>query len=101
MAYTFYDTEGHGYLRVPFYELVDLGIHDEISKFSYLSNIKFGIDETSQAYLEEDVDLGLFLKAKNLENLDDLDYKIKDVDIDYFEDDFFSRADYQNLERRY
>ena len=55
---------------------------------------KQGLDGNFEVYLEEDVDLGLFLKAKNLENLDDLDYKVKDVDIDYFEDDFFVRYDY-------
>ena len=37
MAYTFYDTEGHGYLRVPYYELLDLDIQDDISRFSYIN----------------------------------------------------------------
>jgi len=95
MAYTFYDTGGHGYLRVTYDELVYLGIHNDISKFSYTHssdhpNIEFLV------YLEEDADLGLFLKAKNLENLEDLNYKIKDVDIDYFEWDVFQRYDFMD-----
>ena len=82
MAYTFYDTGGHGYLRVTYDELVYLGIHNDISKFSYTHssdhpNIEFLV------YLEEDADLGLFLKAKNLERnqmfVKELEYFLKCV----------------------
>ena len=46
---------GHGWLRVPVDYLKKIGIADKITKDSYVSD--------SHAYLEEDIDMGLFLRA--------------------------------------
>jgi len=60
--YTFYEDPGHGWLKVPMTELVDLGVAGTISSYSYR-------DDTD-AYLEEDCDLTTFLDAK----LPDIDW---------------------------
>lgn len=52
--FKFYSDPSHGWLAVKTKELVDLGIANKISSFSY----KRG--QTS--YLEEDCDAGIFLK---------------------------------------
>ena len=52
---TYHSDPGHGWLEVPRNDLITLGIADEISACSYQ-------DETS-AYLEEDVDAGVYLRA--------------------------------------
>ena len=54
--YIFYNDPGHGWLQVPVSELVQLGIADKISGYSYLHKDK--------AYLEEDCDAAVFLRAK-------------------------------------
>ncbi len=46
---------GHGWLKVSLGELQTLGIQDRISQFSY----QRGVD----VFLEEDRDMGIFLKA--------------------------------------
>ena len=48
----FYSDPGHGWLRVPKKILVELGIQDKISSFSYMKG--------QYVYLEEDADLSLF-----------------------------------------
>jgi len=45
----------HGWLAVPYSELVELKITDKISKYSYRKN--------HTVFLEEDVDAGIYLKA--------------------------------------
>jgi hypothetical protein len=53
--YVFTSDPGHGWLRVPMAELVEMGIADKISQYSYISaNRRF-------AYLEEDCDLSVFI----------------------------------------
>lgn len=54
--YTFYEDPGHGWLEVSKQELKDLGITDDISKYSYMKG--------QLAYLEEDSDLGVFIRAR-------------------------------------
>lgn len=54
--YIFFNDPGHGWLQVRKAELVELGIADKISSYSYM-NATF-------AYLEEDCDAGVFLRAK-------------------------------------
>jgi len=78
MKYVFYDTEGHGYLEVTYDEIVDLGIEEDITESSYIS------PKRDKVYLEEDYDLGLFLKKKKVD-FDDLSYRIKYVDSSYFD----------------
>jgi hypothetical protein len=54
--YKFHADAGHGWLAVKRFELVELGILENISHFSY--------QRGKTVYLEEDRDMGLFLKAK-------------------------------------
>lgn len=53
--YEFHEDAGHGWLRVPYVELSDLGVQP--SKYSYMDTRR------EFAYLEEDIDAGLFLDA--------------------------------------
>ena len=57
-TYTFHQDPGHGWLAVKRQELVDLGIHEQISHYSY--------QRGKTVYLEEDCDLQIFLAAKKL-----------------------------------
>jgi deoxyadenosine/deoxycytidine kinase len=54
MMYTFHSDTGHGWLQVKRRELIDLGILDKISHYSY----QYGPD----VYLEEDGDLNCFMR---------------------------------------
>jgi hypothetical protein len=60
--YTFFTDAGHGWLRVPVSELIELGIERDISSYSYLSG--------DWAYLEEDCDMAKFLDAWYQRGLD-------------------------------
>ena len=53
--YEFHEDAGHGWLRVPYAELAELGVHP--SEYSYMDTRR------EFAYLEEDMDAGLFLEA--------------------------------------
>ena len=56
MNYIFHEDAGHGWLQVPQEEIEQLNLRSKISPFSY---------ESEQfAFLEEDLDTGIFLKAK-------------------------------------
>ena len=54
-TYTFYEDPGHGWLAVPLGNLVELGVADKITGYSYLIG--------DMAYLEEDWDMSVFLLA--------------------------------------
>ena len=56
-VYIKHDDPGHGWLAVPVADLVDLGIHESISSYSYLSRDK------QTVYLEEDDDMSKFYVA--------------------------------------
>ena len=56
-VFTKHDDAGHGWLEVSIEDLIDLNIQDKISNFSYIDSIKKLI------YLEEDVDMTLFMKS--------------------------------------
>jgi len=60
---------GHGWLKVPISLLLDLGIHSQISSYSYLRK--------THAYLEEDIDAGKFIEAYNEKNGSDPKYRHK------------------------
>jgi hypothetical protein len=49
-----YNDPGHGWLKVPFKDIVDLGLVNNISSFSYTRG--------DYVYLEEDRDASLFLE---------------------------------------
>ena len=51
----FISDPGHGWLEVPIAEVVALGIHNDISPYSY--------HHDGMAYLEEDLDAGVYIKA--------------------------------------
>jgi hypothetical protein len=53
--YTFYSDPGHGWLKVDRQELIDLGIAESISPYSYQNR--------QDVYLEEDSDLTKFFNA--------------------------------------
>ena len=55
-TYKFYSDSGHGWLAVKQQELVDLGIADKISHYSYVRG--------NTVYLEEDCDMEMFVCAK-------------------------------------
>lgn len=54
--YIFFSDPGHAWLQVKLEELGILGIAGQISTFSYMNGL--------YAYLEEDCDAGIFLRAK-------------------------------------
>ena len=54
--YIYHSDPGHAWLAVKRKELIQLGILDKISSFSY--------QKGSTVYLEEDCDAGVFLDAK-------------------------------------
>jgi len=56
--YQFVEDPGHGWLGVPMDELVNLGIVDNITPYSYHDTAK------GMVWLEEDCDAGTFLRAK-------------------------------------
>lgn len=68
-TYQFFADEGHGWMRVPIKEILDLGIGAHISNFSFMDD--------DYVYLEEDCDAGFFIKTK--EKLDEK------VDLDFIE----------------
>ena len=53
--YTYHTDPGHGWLEVSLDELDLLGIRSEVSCYSYINGGK--------AYLEEDCDMGLFIRT--------------------------------------
>ena len=57
MAYTRHEDSRHSWLQVPLLELVSLGIAHEISSYSYMCG--------TYAYLEEDVDMQTFRRARD------------------------------------
>ena len=54
--YEFIEDPGHAWLKVPIAEIIHLKIAEKISTYSYR--------DADHAYLEEDVDLGIFLHAR-------------------------------------
>ena len=57
LDFQFHEDAGHGWLEVPKSIIRELGISDQISNYSY--------QKGDIAYLEEDADMSLFLKAYN------------------------------------
>jgi hypothetical protein len=59
---TFHSDPGHGWLQVPHSLIYELGIQDQISTFSYMDDM--------YAYLEEDCDLGVLMRALEAKGLE-------------------------------
>jgi len=62
--YTLHEDGGHAWLEVKRSELIALGILDKISGFSY--------EKDDAVYLEEDCDMAIFCRARNITSLDQL-----------------------------
>jgi hypothetical protein len=60
--YYSYGDSHHGYVAVKRKELIELGIADKISEYSF--------QKGDTVYLEEDGDASLFVKTKGLENIE-------------------------------
>lgn len=54
--YKFYEDAGHGWLRVPITELIELNIQNEITSFSYIDD--------EYVYLEEDQDADIYVNKR-------------------------------------
>ena len=73
-TYKFYQDPGHGWIAVKRQELIDLGILDKITRFSYQNG--------KTVYLEEDCDAMTFILAyaAKFGNKPNLDYRHTDND---------------------
>ena len=56
-VFTKHEDASNGWLEVSIEDLIDLNIQDQISNFSYIDSIKKLI------YLEEDIDMTLFMRS--------------------------------------
>ena len=54
--YELIDGPGHAWLKVPIQEIVQLALEEKISTYSYM--------DTQFVYLEEDLDLSVFIRAR-------------------------------------
>jgi len=60
MTYTFHHDDGHGWLEVPYQDMLNLGVTlEDISRFSYATVINY----RPTVFLEEDLDVAVFLLA--------------------------------------
>lgn len=62
LQFDFYSDPGHGWMAVPRALLAELGIVNQITRFSYYRR------DLDLVYLEEDCDLSTFLRAAESEN---------------------------------
>jgi hypothetical protein len=69
-ALTFFQDGGHGWLKVPKKDLEKLGIADKITGFSYMNG--------DHAYLEEDCDLAIYLRALRIIDNGDSGERLKE-----------------------
>lgn len=61
MSYIFHHDAGHGWLEVPYKDLMMVGVYlSDLSRYSFV-RVKNGFHPT--VYLEEDVDLAVFMLA--------------------------------------
>ena len=74
---TCFSDPGHSWLQVPLADIYTLGLRARISSFSFIKN--------QIAYLEEDRDMGLYLKAREKAGY-------PDPDISYFYVEHFDRS---------
>jgi len=77
----FHSDAGHGWLQVTTHQLAELGIYNQVSRYSYINLAYSNDDESYDVYLEEDCDAPLFLNALKeqgikftINNIDDGDH---------------------------
>ena len=61
-TYVFHSDAGHGWLAVKRHELIELGILEKISSYSY--------EKGKTVYLEEDCDAGIFIEAMKAKGIE-------------------------------
>lgn len=60
MTYTFHHDDGHGWLEVPYQDMLNVGVTlEDVSRFSYA----VVISHKPTVFLEEDIDIGVFMLA--------------------------------------
>ena len=74
----FHSDAGHGWLKVTTHQLAELGIYNQVSRYSYINVAYSNDDESYDVYLEEDCDAPLFLEACKSKGIK--------VHIDYIDD---------------
>lgn len=70
-TYHFYSDAGHGWLKVPYKDIVDLNIENDITEYSFKKG--------KYVYLEEDCDAQLFAEKKEQQTGKELDYKVHNI----------------------
>ena len=59
-TYTFHHDDGHGWLEVPYQDMLNLGVTlEDVSRFSYATVINY----RPTVFLEEDIDVAVFMLA--------------------------------------
>jgi len=75
-TYTFHHDAGHGWLEVPYQDMLNVGVTiEDISRFSYATVINY----RPTVFLEEDLDVAVFMLAAKLAGKD---IKFNHVDVD-------------------
>lgn len=60
MTYTFHHDAGHGWLEVPYQDMLNVGVTlEDVSRFSYATVINY----RPTVFLEEDIDVAVFMLA--------------------------------------
>jgi len=59
----FHSDAGHGWLKATTQQLAEIGIYNQVSRYSYINIAYANDDESYDVYLEEDCDAPLFLNA--------------------------------------
>jgi hypothetical protein len=60
MTYTFHHDAGHGWLEVPYQDMLNVGVTlEDVSRYSYATVINY----KPTVFLEEDVDVAVFMLA--------------------------------------
>lgn len=80
MTYTFHHDDGHGWLEVPYQDMLNVGVTlEDVSRFSYAVVISY----KPTVFLEEDIDIGVFMlamkKAEMQETLDQIELIVRDA----------------------
>ena len=84
-TFKFYADPGHAWLEVTRQELRAAGVAAEISKFSYADPV------SNKVYLEEDSDMGIFLRGAKIFTAGQRGAAGIDFDNKYIEDNIFIR----------